>query len=74
MTQQDIEQMVEEMRAMKIPEQFIYLFVKEATGALPTRLSVQSTPIPEVFPSMFASRIPQNQTAEYPAGFRLDWA
>jgi len=32
MTQQDIEQMVEEMRLMKIPEQIIDMFVKEATG------------------------------------------
>ncbi len=31
MTQQDIVQMVEEMRAMNIPEQIIDIFVKEAT-------------------------------------------
>jgi len=32
MTQQDIEQMVEEMRSMGIPEQVIDLFIEEATG------------------------------------------
>jgi hypothetical protein len=74
MTHQEIEQMVGEMRAMKIPGQFINLFVKEATGVLPTRLSVQSSPFPEAFPSMFASRMPQIQTAEYPSKFHLDWA
>ena len=74
MTHQEIEQMVGEMRAMKIPGQFINLFVKEATGVLPTRLSVQSTTFPEAFPSMFASPMPQNQPAEYPSGFHLDWA
>ena len=32
MTQQDIFQMVEEMRSMDIPEKIIDIFVKEAAG------------------------------------------
>lgn len=32
MTQQDILQMVEEMRSMDIPEKIIDIFVKEAVG------------------------------------------